>query len=126
MRIDTKEGFTLLEVLVAMALLGTLLVSLLVAHGRYAVRIEQSVERQKVRQEAEKLLASWYLKLGMVPVDTQGELVAGEKTYHWKTTPKEHLMDSDFKIGKVVLEVSDLAERETYLKLELAVPSWSE
>lgn len=126
MKIDTKNGLTLLEVLVAMGLLGTLLVSLLAAHGRYAITIERSAERLKIQHETEKLLASWFLKLGMIPVEARGELLVGENTYRWRTTPKERLIDPDFLIGKVTLDVLDLEERETYLTLELVVPAWSE
>jgi len=126
MRTDSfKHGLTLLEVLAATALLGTLLVVLLAAHGRYAVTIERSAERLKIQRESEKLLASWFLTLGMVPVDARGELLVGENTYRWKTTPKEHSIDPEFMLGTVFFEVWDMEERETYLQLELIVPSWS-
>jgi prepilin-type N-terminal cleavage/methylation domain-containing protein len=52
-----KRGLTLIEVVTAMLLLGTLLVSLLVAFSRHAVQIEQSSKRLRVMQTAELAFA---------------------------------------------------------------------
>ena len=120
------DGLTLLEVLVAMGLLGTLLVSLLAAHSRYAVRLETASARLRIAAEVEKLLSTWQLKLGTIPTNDQGELLVGEETYRWKTVPKERVLDEDFMIGQVEFSVVSLDEQTTYLKLELVVPTWSQ
>ncbi|MDR0608970.1 MAG: prepilin-type N-terminal cleavage/methylation domain-containing protein, partial [Planctomycetaceae bacterium] len=75
-----RHGLTLIEVVAAMLLLGTLLVSLLVAFSRHAVQIERSSERLRVIQAAESQLADWHLQFGFAPVNEEGEWTIDGKT----------------------------------------------
>ncbi len=119
-----SRGLTLVEVITAMLLLGTLLVSLLVAFSRQAVQIEQSSERLRVLDAAETQLAEWHLQFGFAPMNEDGEFKIDKKTYRWQTRPVEQMIDRPFLIGKISYEVFATDRKTPVLSLELIVPSW--
>jgi type II secretion system protein I len=119
-----KSGLTLIEVVAAMLLLGTLLVSLLVVFSRQAIQIEKSSEKLRVMQAAESQLADWHLQFGFAPVNEEGELVADGKTYQWKTQPLESMIDPQLMLGKISFEIFDSNHSAPILSLQLIVPSW--
>lgn len=121
---NNRNGLTLIEVITAMLLLGTLLVSLLIGYSRHAVRIEQASERLRVMQAAEEQLADWHLQFGFAPVNDEGELAVSGKTYLWRTRPVEQMIDRRFMLGKISYEVFPLEGKIPVLSLELIVPSW--
>ncbi|MDR2706330.1 MAG: prepilin-type N-terminal cleavage/methylation domain-containing protein [Planctomycetaceae bacterium] len=119
-----KHGLTLIEVVTAMLLLGTLLVSLLVAFSRHAVQMARSSERLRVMQTAESQLADWHLQFGFAPVNEEGEWTIDGKTYHWRTEPIEQMIDRKMMLGKISFEVFETDSKTPILSLQLIVPSW--
>lgn len=119
-------GYTLLEALVGMALLGTLLSATLMSYGRYVHQTQRAAERMNIMREAEALLIRWQLQSGYVPVDEEGELLVGVNTYRWRTRPAVRVLDESLMIGSVHFEVTGLQDDAPLLNLELIVPSWGE
>lgn len=119
-----RRGLTLIEVVTAMLLLGTLLVSLLLGYSHHAVLIEQASERIRVMQAAEEQLADWHLQFGFAPVNDDGELEIDGKTYRWQTRPIEQMIDRRFMLGKISYEIFPPEGKLPILSLELIVPSW--
>jgi prepilin-type N-terminal cleavage/methylation domain-containing protein len=119
-----KHGLTLIEVVTAMLLLGTLLVSLLVTFSRHAVQIEKSSERLRVIQAAESQLADWHLQFGFAPVNEEGEWTIDGKIYHWCTEPIEQIIDQQMMLGKISFEVFETDSKIPILSLQLIIPSW--
>lgn len=109
-----------------MALLGTILASMLVAYSRYAHQTQRAAERMNIMREAEALLIGWYIRTGFVPVEEDGELAVGENTYRWRTRPVERVLDETFMIGVIRFEVTPINEKTPLVSLELIVPSWGE
>jgi type II secretion system protein I len=119
-----KHGLTLVEVIAAMLLLGTLLVTILTVFSRQAVQIEQSSEKLRVMQTAESQLADWHLQFGFAPVNEEGEWTIEGKTYYWRTQPLEQMIDRQFMLGKISFEVLASDQKTQILSLQLIVPSW--
>ena len=119
-----RRGQTLVEVITAMLLLGTLLVTLLVGFSRQAVQIERSSERLRVMEMAETQLAEWHLKFGFAPVNEDGEWTIDNKVYRWQTRPVEQMIDRQFLLGKIAFDVFPVDGSVPVLSLELIVPSW--
>ncbi|MDR1480182.1 MAG: prepilin-type N-terminal cleavage/methylation domain-containing protein [Planctomycetaceae bacterium] len=119
-----RRGLTLIEVVVAMLLLGTLLVSLLVVFSRHAVQIDKSLERLHVIQKAESQLAEWHLQFGFAPANEEGEWTIDGKTYRWRTEPIEQMIDQQMMLGKISFEVFETRSKIPILSIQLVVPSW--
>ena len=121
---SVRYGITLVEVVTAMLLLGTLLVTLLVGFSRQAVQLEQSSQRLRVMEAAEKQLAEWHLRFGFAPVNEEGEWTINNTVYCWQTRPVEQQIDRQFLLGKIALDVFSADRKTPILSLELVVPSW--
>jgi len=121
---ENRGGLTLLEVVVAMLLLGTVLVTLLVGYSRQAIQIERVAERMRVMATAETQLAEWHLLFGFAPVNEKGEFHIVNKIYRWQTRPVEQMIDRQFLLGKIAFDVFAADSDHLILALELIVPSW--
>ena len=114
----------MLEVIVAMLLLGTLLVMLIVGYNRQAIQIERAAEQIRVMDVAEAQLAEWHLLFGFAPVNEEGEFQIDDKTYRWQTRPVEQMIDREFLLGNIAFDVFGEEGDIPVLSLELIVPSW--
>jgi len=119
-----RNALTLIEVITAMLLLGTLLVSLLMAFSRQAIQIERSTERLRVAEAAEAQLAEWHLQFGFAPVNEEGEFLVDDKIYRWQTRPVEQMIDRRLMLGKIAFDVFSTDNETSLISLELVVPSW--
>jgi len=119
-----RNALTLIEVMTAMLLLGTLLVTLLVAFSRQAIQIERSSERLRVAEAAEAQLAEWHLQFGFAPVNEEGEFMIDDNLYHWQTRPVEQMIDRRLMLGKIAFDVFAANSKTPIISLELVVPSW--
>lgn len=119
-----KYGLTLIEVITAMSLLGTLLVTLLMAFSRQGVQMARSTERLRVAEAVEAQLARWHLQFGFAPVNEEGEFLIDDKVYRWRTRPVEQTIDRTLMLGKIAFDVFAAGGKEPIISLELVVPSW--
>ena len=78
------RGLTLIECVVATALLGTLLVSVLLADGRMRHQAKRAELRAEACEIADGLLAKWWKKKDTFPRSDQGP-VKGSAGWRWRT-----------------------------------------
>ena len=101
---SVKYGFSLLEVVVSLALLGTLIAAALVSHGRAARQISLANSKLNAVEAADKLLETWILQENTnVPINQIG-VCGNDNEFGWKTG---QLVQIQNQIGKIRLEVFD-------------------
>lgn len=83
-RIRQAHGFTLLEVVLALVLLATLLVSSLLALGRHRQALRFASDRQQAITVADALLSSWYQSPQGIPLLASAP-IANRAGWWWKT-----------------------------------------
>jgi prepilin-type N-terminal cleavage/methylation domain-containing protein len=81
-----RFGFTLLEVVIGLILMGSLTASALVALSAQQHSIVLAKQKQKANQIAETLLIDWYELIGYVPTRSQGS-IAADGIWFWSTQP---------------------------------------
>lgn len=82
----TRAGLTLIEVIAATLLLGTLLVSILLAYGRHATQIKRAEQQVAVINALNTQIADWYLTRRGVPINESGLLLRTQaNSIRWRT-----------------------------------------
>ncbi len=79
-----RTGFTLLEVVVGLMLMGSLVASALVALASHQHALLLAQRKQAALQVAQNLLSGWYDLRGNVPTRDQGALVI-DRPWLWRT-----------------------------------------
>src|SRR5437763_958795 len=80
-----RPGVTLIEVLAGLVILGTLLVSIAAARGRFARQWVEADRKLSAVRAADKMLADWMSGAEQnIPVQSQGDL-AGVPKCSWRT-----------------------------------------
>ncbi len=72
-----RAGLTLIEVVAAIAILGTVLVGVVMAKARHTHQLALTERRNDALRAADELLASWWTEPQGVPVAQSGEFEAG-------------------------------------------------
>lgn len=84
------RGLTLIEVVAALAILGTLLVGIVLAKSRHTHQLVRAQAQTRAVVAADELITGWWTSLDGVPIDEQGEL-PGDRPLRWQT----RLVDND-------------------------------
>lgn len=120
-----RAGITLTEVVVSLALLGTLLVSLVVAHGRQTRQIREAQRRLQAADLVDAFLSDRFRD----DVRWQGGASEGrlDETFRWRLVEKKDRAAARLKSVVMRLEVlSDLprtaSNERPVLAVELLVP----
>ncbi len=79
-----SRGLTLVEVVAAIAILGTVLVGVVVSKARHTHQLALARRRTAAVRAADALIAAWWTSPEGVPVDENGP-VAAEPTLLWET-----------------------------------------
>src|SRR5688500_6139833 len=79
-----RRGMTLVEVVGGLALLGTLLVAVLLARGRYIRQAAIADRRLQAVAAADALLAQWHQDPRSLPRAASGD-VPGDGQFTWRT-----------------------------------------
>lgn len=79
-----SSGLTLIEVLVGLAMLSTLLVSLLVAQRRHREQLQAAGQKIAACKAADELLTGWFLSAASVPLSQAGS-VPSNPALRWRT-----------------------------------------
>ena len=79
-----RSGLTLLEVLAAVAILGTILVGVVMAKSRHMRQMAAIGRQDAAVRAADELIAAWWASPRGVPVGESGEL-AGDGSLVWQT-----------------------------------------
>ncbi len=101
-----RRGLTLIEVMASLAILGSLLVSLLMAKARSIQQWNAANRRIEATAAADGLLAEWWPKPSTLPRQATGK-VAGTETLSWRTRVIEDQAMEGFGIEIVRLEIID-------------------
>lgn len=100
-----NEGLTLIEVIASIALLGSILVSMLLAHSRL---VRQSVRAERTRQAttlADDLLADWFVN-GTVPLSGSGT-IPNHPEFRWEVRPIQGIRSLPVEASIVEFQVRE-------------------
>lgn len=112
-----RNGFTLLEVLVAMVLLAGLTASSLVAISRYQVTLKTLAEKQHAIEIADQLMQGWMDSEGGLPTVSVG-VVASSPEFRFRT----HILSQRLVCG-VAADVVRLEIWKSQINSTLNVPT---
>ena len=101
---DVRAAFTLLELVVGMALLATLLVSVLLATAKHKRLIQLAADRHEAVRLADDLLANWYSSADGVPLNARG-LVHNRSGWYWRTMAHTNQVLFGVSAPQVKLEI---------------------
>ena len=118
------RALTLVEVLGGLALLGSVLAAMLVAHGRLTRQHGQAIEHRRAVAATDRMLKRWWQDLEKLPRRGSGRL-EGTDQLHWRT----RVMRPTAKLERLRAERLELtvfskarSGREEVLRLELLLP----
>ena len=84
MRCSRQAGLTLIEVLAAIAILGTILVGIVVAKARHTRQIALTARRNVAVRAADEMITRWWASKEGIPIGQSGT-VAADETLSWET-----------------------------------------
>ena len=118
-------GATLVEAVVGTALLGTLLVSMLLAGGRIEAQSARASRRIAACRTADRLLESWWSDRTKFPRDDSGDVQGGEGL-RWRTHRIENESAEEWGAEVVALEIVSAnaggEEEEILATVEVMLP----
>lgn len=119
----STRGVTLVEAVLGTAILGSLLVSVLLAASRLHVQASRAESRIAACRVADGLLEAWWPKPDAFPRASEGA-VAGSGGWSWRTRVVENAAARTVKAEVVALEIfAPGAGRETpAARVELLLP----
>ena len=122
-----RDGLTLVEVVVSLALLATLAVGILIAYGSHQRQMRAAQRQLEAQQIADELLAGWYDSANVIPRDQFGAVSGREDSWWWRTTTvrQQRMGNSRFLIVRLDLMRLIQADRPgpVVLSIELLVHS---
>ena len=83
---NVRRGFTLLEVIVALALMGSVLVASLLAFSQHRKQLSMADKRIEATMIADQLVSQLSSQRDGIPVGARG-IVAGKTNWIWQTSP---------------------------------------
>ena len=116
------SGVTLVEVMAGLALLGTLLVSMVLARGRLLEQKIQATRTLDAAAVAERVLAEWWQDPAAIPVGESGE-IEGEGLL-WRTERRGDVeaKKSGAQVVRLELRRKEAGATQPLLQLEFALP----
>jgi len=106
-----RPGATLIEVLAGLVILGTLLVSIAAARGRFARQWVEADRRLTAVRATDKMLAEWMAGAEQtIPIQAQGELAGAPKCW-WRTREIASRGADELRSRVIRLEVFDRTNR---------------
>lgn len=100
---NNRTGITLIEVVAAIALLASLLVSILATHNRLARQTREAQERLVAVEAADRLLAEWTSTDPMKIPAAEGE-IRGKTSLRWTLTGR-----TDPSLEDLGIQVAELS-----------------
>lgn len=118
-----RRGLTLVEAALAMALLGTLLVSLLVATSQMTAQRGRAERRLEACRAIDALLESWWSKRSDLPRTGTG-YVSGHPDWTWRTSlvPNEVAKAIEAEVVAVEVFVPGTPNQEPAARVEILLP----
>ena len=123
MRPCSRAGLTLIEVVAAVAILGTILVGVVLARSRHTHQLALAGRQRQVVRVADELIAGWWAGSG-VPINASGK-IPGHDSLFWKT--RETSNRAINKLGARVVRVELREARESrsadaLVRVDLVLP----
>lgn len=84
LRCSRRAGLTLIEVIAAIVILGTILVGVVLARARHTRQIRLSQRKAQAVRAADALLTEWWTRPEGIPVDQSG-LAGPDDAFQWQT-----------------------------------------
>ena len=108
-----RAGLTLIEVVAAIAILGSVLVGIVLAKSRHTRQLALAERKQQAVRAADRLITRWWTREQGIPVGEQGVLKS-DKSLHWHTRemPNRRLNHLDARVVRVSLHVADPARSQ--------------
>ena len=131
-----RLGLTLIEVVAAIAILGTVLVGITLSQSRHTRQLAAANRQSALADAADQLLAGWWTRPDGVPLGESGTLRVDQQTYAWQTRLRgnDELARWGARVVRVSVApfagerggaVSDVAEdRRIDVDLVLPDPDW--
>jgi prepilin-type N-terminal cleavage/methylation domain-containing protein len=115
-----RRAFTLVEVVASLALAGTLLVAILVAHQRHVAQVRRATVRMRAIEAADKLLSSWRSDETGGPTKASGNL-PGAPEFSWRWTIREcrELSSVGAAIGRLEIWNAVLDDKRPAVSVEV-------
>jgi prepilin-type N-terminal cleavage/methylation domain-containing protein len=82
-RCSRRAGLTLIEVVAAIVILGTILVGVVLARSRHARQIHLAERKALAVRAADALLTAWWTDANAIPVGEEGR-AGPEETFAWQ------------------------------------------
>ena len=118
----STRALTLIEVVASLALLGTLLVSIVLAQGRYVRQAALAQRKLEAVEAADELLEQWTQSDEGIPTAGEGEL---DRAMIWQTEGLPTSVLDDIGVQQVRLTISTTREPGrpvTLTQVELLIP----
>lgn len=121
-------GLTLIEVIAAIAILGTVLVGIVMAKGRHMRQMALTHRQADIVSATDDLISRWWLNGQTIPAPRSGTL-SGDPTLVWQTRLVTHPVLKSLEAQVVRLEVFDtralpgeqVASSEPIIQMDLVV-----
>ncbi len=120
-----RQGFTLIEVVTGLALMGTLLVAILLAHGRHGRQIRSAQHRLAAIDAADRMLADW-VRTPYTTFKRRRGTVPGNEGFTWQIGFRESPDTRSMGLRIMRLEIHDnnaQAKGSPLATVDLLVPS---
>ncbi|MBI1368402.1 MAG: prepilin-type N-terminal cleavage/methylation domain-containing protein [Planctomycetes bacterium] len=120
-----RWGFTLIEVLAGLAILGTVMAGAMIAKARCTRQLAQADRRLAAAAAADRMLEYWFADDKTLPRESSGN-VPGESDMTWRTHTQRDESNRILKLAITRLEVFDgraIRPDEAILSVELLVPA---
>lgn len=116
LKFHSRSGLTLVEVVAGIALLSTLLVSILMSYGAHAGQIRAARQRVQAIEAADRLLSNW-MTLGELPAVGDQDMLPGSDELVWRmvAVPRSERVSLPDEVGLMRLEVYQRSNREHVL-----------
>jgi prepilin-type N-terminal cleavage/methylation domain-containing protein len=79
-----RAGLTLLEIIAAIAILGTILVGIVLAKSRHTRQYALSERKTAAVQAADRLISAWWMSPNGIPLEDSG-LIEADESLTWQT-----------------------------------------
>ena len=118
--ISNRDGLTLVEVVVSIALLSALMVSLLSIRSSHVRQIRLAAQKRHAVELLDRQLSQWFEDEYLVPIDRQGEF-EGDELLFWQT---DLVSQSNYLNGmKVRVDAVESASGNIVSSVEVVIPS---
>lgn len=123
-----RRGFTLIEVIAGLALLGTLLASITIARARYVRQRAHAQRRLTAVAVADSLLTGWWQDPQTLPRDGSGNVIEGlqDMQWAWRTRSIDDTVALNAGVQIVRLEIRDGRSKgsvQPVVTVDVAVPA---